>query len=70
MDQTVDMFFAEFVDKILIRDWTKILSQNNPWRSRHQSDSRAQAPRRWLVQPDRRGCSRSTDGKTGPGASD
>jgi hypothetical protein len=35
MDQTVDMFFAEFVDKILIRDWTKILSQNNPWRTRH-----------------------------------
>jgi hypothetical protein len=35
MDQTVDMFFAEFVDRILIRDWTKILSQNNPWRSRH-----------------------------------
>jgi hypothetical protein len=35
MDDSVDVFFAEFVDRILIRDWTKILSQNNPWRSRH-----------------------------------
>lgn len=35
MDESVDVFFAEFVDRILIRDWTKILSQNNPWRSRH-----------------------------------
>ena len=35
MDDTVDVFFAEFVNRILIRDWTKILSQNNPWRSRH-----------------------------------
>lgn len=35
MDDSVNVFFAEFVDRILIRDWTKILSQNNPWRSRH-----------------------------------
>jgi hypothetical protein len=35
MDDSVDVFFAEFVERILIRDWTKILSQNNPWRSRH-----------------------------------
>jgi len=35
MDDSVDVFFAEFVGNILIRDWTKILSQNNPWRSRH-----------------------------------
>jgi hypothetical protein len=35
MDDSVDVFFAEFVKRILIRDWTKILSQNNPWRSRH-----------------------------------
>jgi hypothetical protein len=35
MDDSVDVFFAEFVDRILIRDWTKILSTNNPWRSRH-----------------------------------
>ena len=35
MDESVDVFFAEFVGNILIRDWTKILSQNNPWRSRH-----------------------------------
>jgi hypothetical protein len=34
MDDSVDLFFAGFVDRILIRDWTKILSQNNPWRSR------------------------------------
>jgi len=34
-DDTVNLFFAEFVDRILIRDWTKILSSNNPWRSRH-----------------------------------
>jgi hypothetical protein len=25
-----DSVFAEFVNRILIRDWTKILSQNNP----------------------------------------
>jgi len=30
MDDSVDVFFAEFVGNILIRDWTKILSQNSP----------------------------------------
>ncbi|WP_334452845.1 Wadjet anti-phage system protein JetA family protein [Bradyrhizobium elkanii] len=56
MDESVDVFFAEFVDRILIRDWTKILSQNNPWRSAITSPARSAkssalrrpSNRRWL----------------------
>ena len=39
MDETVDLFFADFVDRILVKDWAKIMSQNNPWRSRHKITS-------------------------------